>query len=409
MKALFFAVVIGLTALQASATYVQTPQSTSQLSDPAITATGAIGEVKAIDAASKQMTVKTDAGSLVTVSLSDKTVYMRLAPGEQKLTNAEKIALTDVGEGDRVWARGRVSEDHKSVPAAAVVVMTKADIAKKQEAERLEWRRRGILGVVTGLKPDTKEITISNRTMAGTQSVVIPITDKTEMRRYAPDSIKFSDAKPASFADLKVGDQLRALGDRSEDGLRFTPQKVVTGSFRTVAGTVTAVNAVAGEIKITDLEKKQPLTIVIKQDTVLRKFTGPGQGGIGFGRGPGSGGTPGAGQSAPDGQGQQAARRPQGGAPGAGGGGGPRPGGGFNIQDMLERLPTISLADVKSGDTIIVSSTLGVDPGRLTAISLVSGADTLLAMLAPRPQAGQAAPNPAAGLGSGISFGIGLP
>jgi hypothetical protein len=46
----------------------------------------------------------------------------------------------------------------------------------------------------------------------------------------------------------------------------------------------------------------------------------------------------------------------------------------------------------------------------LTAISLISGADALLAMLAPRqPQAGgQAAPNPASGLGS-IQFGIGLP
>jgi Cu/Ag efflux protein CusF len=411
MKVLFFAVVIGLTLLQASTTYAQTAQSSasSQVADPAITATGAIGEVKAIDAASKQMTVKTDAGSLVTVSLSDKTVYMRLAPGEQKLTNAEKIALTDVGEGDRVWARGRVSEDHKSVPASAVVVMTKADIAKKQEAERLEWRRRGILGVITALKPDTKEITISNRTTAGVQSVVIPTTDKTEMRRYAPDSIKFSDAKPAGFADIKVGDQLRALGDKSEDGLHFTPQKVVTGSFRTVAGTVTAVDAATGEIKITDLEKKQPLTIVIKQDAVLRKFPAAGEmGGMGFGRGPGAGagGPPAAaGQGRQGGQGQ-AAGRPQGGASGGGPGGGPR---GFNIQDMLERLPTISMADVKTGDTIIVSSTWGVDPARLTAISLVSGADTLLAMLAPRPQAGQGAPNPTAGLGSGISFGIGLP
>ncbi len=378
MKALFFAIVIGLTLLQASTSYAQTPQSSasSQVADPAITATGAIGEVKAIDAASKQMTVKTDAGSLVTVSLSDKTVYMRLAPGEQKLTNAEKIALTDVGEGDRVWARGRVSEDHKSVPASAVVVMTKADIAKKQEAERLEWRRRGILGVITALKPDTKEITISNRTTAGVQSVVIPITEKTEMRRYAPDSIKFSDAKPAAFTDLKVGDQLRALGDRAEDGLHFTPQKVVTGSFRTVAGTVTAIDAATGEIKITDLEKKQPLTIVIKQDAVLRKFPAAGEtGGMGFGRGPGAGGAPAAGQGPQGGQGQTAGR-PQGGTPG----GGPRPGGGFNIQDMLERLPTISLADVKTGDTIIVSSTRGVDPARLTAISLVSGADTLLAM-----------------------------
>jgi hypothetical protein len=86
-------------------------------------------------------------------------------------------------------------------------------------------------------------------------------------------------------------------------------------------------------------------------------------------------------------------------------------GGGMNLQDMLERLPTISIADVKVGDTIIVSSTKGADPSRLTAISFISGADTLLNMLAARQQqtGGQTAPNPAAGLGSGIQFGIGLP
>jgi hypothetical protein len=89
-----------------------------------------------------------------------------------------------------------------------------------------------------------------------------------------------------------------------------------------------------------------------------------------------------------------------------------RPGGGGpNIEAMLERLPTIELADVKAGDTIIVSSTIGADPSRLTAITLVSGADTLLNMIAARQQqaGGPPSPNPAAGLGSGIQFGIGLP
>jgi hypothetical protein len=83
----------------------------------------------------------------------------------------------------------------------------------------------------------------------------------------------------------------------------------------------------------------------------------------------------------------------------------------MNLQDMLERLPTIAITDVKVGDTIIVSSTKGADPTRLTAISLISGADTLLNMLAARQQqsGGPATPNPAAGLGSGIQFGIGLP
>jgi Cu/Ag efflux protein CusF len=403
MRTFFFAAAIGLITLLASSS-----ASLAQGADPAITAKYAIGEIKTIDAAAKQVTIKTDAGSVVMVSLNDKTTYKRLAPGEQSLTNASDVTFADLAQGDRVMARGNVAADQKSVPAAMVVVMTKGDLAKKQEAERLEWRRRGILGVITALKPDTNEITISNRTMAGTQTVVIPVSDKTEMRRYAPDSIKFGDAKPSKFGELKVGDQLRALGDRAEDPLRFKPEKVVTGSFRTVGGVVTAVDAATGEIKINELEKKTPLTIIVKQDAVLRKFPPASEMGAMMGRGPGGPGGAPAAQAPPAGQGQSAAR-PQG--PGAGGSGGPggRPGGGFNINDMLERLPTISVADVKVGDTIIVSSTQGVDPTRLTAISLVAGADTLFAMLAPRPQPGQSAPNPAAGLGSGISFGIGLP
>lgn len=394
MKTFFFAAALALITLFA-------PQG----GDPNITAKYAVGEVKSIDATAKQLTIKTDAGSMVAVSLSDKTTYKKLAPGEKSLTNATDVTFADIAEGDRVMARGNVAADMKSVPAAMIVVMTKGDLAKKAEAERAEWRRRGILGVITALKPDTKEITITHRTLQGNQTVVIPVTDKTEMVRYAPDSIKFSDAKPSQFSELKVGDQLRALGDRTEDPLRFNPQKVVTGSFRTVGGVVTAIDAAKGEIKINELEKKTPLTIVIKQDAVLRRF--PAEFGMGMGMRPGGGAAPAGGGAPAQGNAQQ---RPQGAGPGGGpGAGGPGGRPGFNINDMLERLPIISIADVKVGDTIIVSSTQGVDPTRLTAISLVAGADTLLAMLAPRPQAGQA-PNPAAGLGgSGISFGIGLP
>ncbi len=423
MRKYFVILTVVLTAAAASIAHGQgaisgAPAAAQQGGDAGITANRAIGEVKAIDAAARQVTVKTDAGSLITVTLSDKTVYLRLAPGETSLTNAAKITFAEVGEGDRVWARGKVSEDRKSVPAAALIVMNKADIAKKHEAERAEWRKRGILGVITALKSDTREITISSRSMMGMHSVVIPVSEKAEMRRYAPDSIKFSDARESKFEDLQVGDQVRALGERAADGSRFAAEKIVTGSFRTVAGTVTAVDAATGELKINDLEKKQPLTIVIKQDAVLRKFPPAEEVGMMMlRRAPGAGINGAAGGQLPPGQ-RQPANRPSAGTPsgaqGAGqGGGGPRAGGGgFNIQEMLERLPTISVADVKIGDTVIVSSTKGADPGRLTAISLVSGADTLLNMLAARQaqQPGrQTAASPGAGLGSGIEFGIGLP
>ena len=410
MRALFFAAAIGIAGLISGNSSITSAATLQQKPDPGIQAKGAIGEVKSVEPDNKLVTIKTDAGSEVMVLFSDKTTYKKLAPGEKSLTNATDISLSDISAGDRIFARGNVAEDRKSISAQQIIVMSKGDIAKKQETERLEWRRRGILGVISALKPEANEITIQSRSMAGTQAVIIPVSDKTEMRRYAPDSIKFADAKPSTFGELKVGDQLRALGDRAPDGTRFTPQKVVTGSFRTIGGVVTAVDPATGEIKINELEKKRPLTIVIKQDSVLRKFPpasemGGMMGGFRGAGGGAPGGGAGQGGQAPGGQAQGA--RPQGAGPGGGPGG--MRGGGFNINDMLERLPTISVADVKVGDTIIVSSTQGVDPTRLTAIALVSGADTLLTMLAPRPQAGQT-PNPAAGLGGGgISFGIGLP
>ena len=417
MKALFFAIAFVLIVVPDGSSVLaqqitQPSAAAPQGADSAITANGAIGEVKVIDAAARQLIIKTDRGSLITVGLGDKTVYMRLAPGEKTLTNAAKISFGEVGEGDRVWARGKVADDRKSVPATALIVMNKADIAKKQEEERAEWKRRGVLGIITAVKPETKEITISSRSVAGQQSIVIPVTDKVEMRRYAPDSIKFADAKIATFEELKVGDQVRALGDRSADGAAFTAEKVVTGSFRMVSGVVTAVDATTGEVKITDSQTKQPLTIVVKQDAVLRKFPSAGEMGgmammMGRRPGPGSNGAPAGGNSpaAPGGT------RPQPGGAQPGAGAMRMGGGGMNIQDMLESLPTIAIADVKVGDTIIVSSTKGADPTRLTAISLISGADTLLNMIAARqPQAGgQSAPNPSGGLGSGIQFGIGLP
>lgn len=399
MKPLFLFIALVLTAvLSGQRTNGQTqPASSATQTDPGITATRVIGEVRSIDSTTKQLTVKTDAGSLVAITLADSTTYSRLPPGETTLAKATEITLADLGEGDRVLAQGKVADDHKSAMARKLVVMTKGDIAKRQEEERLEWRKRGILGTVSAVKPETKEVTISTRGAMGPQPVIIPISEKIDMRRYAPDSIKFSDAKPSKFEELKLGDQVRALGDKTPDGTHFNPEKLVSGAFRTVGGVVTAVDVATGEIKINDLQTKQPLTIVIKADSVLRKFPAE----MAMMMAPRGAGGPGAAAGAPAG-----AKPPQGTSQGPAATGG-RP----NLQEMLDKLPTISASDVKTGDTIIVSSTKGADPSRLTAITLISGADTLLAIMAPRPQPGaaQSAPNPAAGLGSGVTFGIGLP
>src|SRR5712671_3069819 len=350
-----------------------------------------IGEVKAIDSAANQMVVRADSGVLFNVTLSDKTQYLRVAPGETSLTKATKITLADVGAGDRVLARGRGAADQKTVPALQLVVMSKADLAKKQEQERAEWRRRGVSGIVASLNPSTHEITVSSRSMMGApQSVIIPVTEKVMMRRYPPDTIpKYSDAKPSKFEEVKVGDQLRALGEKTPDGTHLTAEEVVFGTFKIAGGVVTAIDAATNQIKITELQTKKPLTIILKPESVLRRV--PAGGGM-FTAGMGAGGPGGGGP--PPGQGQgQAQPRPPGAGPGGPQGAGPGRGG-MNMADMLERLPIITLNDLKVGDTIIMSSLQGSDPTQLTAISLVAGIEPLLTMMAARQQSGGQAGRP---------------
>ena len=75
-----------------------------------------------------------------------------------------------------------------------------------------------------------------------------------------------------------------------------------------------------------------------------------------------------------------------------------------NMADMLERLPTITLNDLKVGDMIIMSSLQGSDPAQLTAISLVSGIEPLLQMMAAKQAAG-GGPRPQGGVDLNGSFG----
>jgi hypothetical protein len=86
-------------------------------------------------------------------------------------------------------------------------------------------------------------------------------------------------------------------------------------------------------------------------------------------------------------------------------------GGGFDINDMIDRQPQATLADLKPGDVVIVSSTTGADPTRVSAITLLAGAEPVLTALQNVPQRqgrGGAGPTDV-GLPSGFDLGIGLP
>jgi hypothetical protein len=269
----------------------------------------------------------------------------------------------------------------KSLAAASVIVMKQSDVAAKQQQEREDWQKRGIGGLVSAVDPAGGTVTISVTGFSGTKSVLIQTNKKTVVRRYAANSVKFDDAKASKLADVHSGDQLRARGTKNDDGTQFAAEEIVSGRFRNIAGTVTAINGADSSLTVMDLLTKQTVTVKIAADSQIRKLPQPMAQRIAMRL---KGQTP---EGAPAGAGGGA---PTGGAPpnaaGAGTGGPPQgpPGGAYgaragggDLQQMLSRLPAVTLSDFQKGDAVILVSTEGSDAG-VTAITMVGGVEPIL-------------------------------
>jgi hypothetical protein len=332
-----------------------------------------VGTVKAI--AGNAVTLAPDSGSDVTVLVQDSTRMLRTAPGQTSLKDAAPIKLQDLQVGDRILVRGQASADAKSLVASAIIVMKRSDIEQKQQAERTDWQKRGVGGLVSSVDPGSGTITISTMSMGTVNKLAVHTSKDTVIRRYAPESVKFDDAKPGTLDQIKPGDQLRARGSRSADGSEFTAEEIVSGSFRNIAGTVASVDASQKTVNIMDAITKKPVSVRIAADSQMRKLPPMMAQRIAMrlkgdaGGGPPSGG--GAGGSV------SSASQPGGGAH-PGDAGGSRPSGGADFQQMLNRLPAATLADLQKGDAVMIVSTQGTATGGVTAITLLSGVEPIL-------------------------------
>ena len=155
------------------------------------------GTVTAVDAQANQVSLKSDKGDAIAITTTEKTLILHLPAGENDVTKGNKVVLSSLGAGDRVVAFYRGAADQKAIQATSLVVRTKVDLASIADKEREDWQKRGTSGTVAAIGPAAKTLTIK----AGQRSVAIEPSEKVEFLRYAPDSAKFSDAKPGSFAE----------------------------------------------------------------------------------------------------------------------------------------------------------------------------------------------------------------
>jgi hypothetical protein len=208
---------------------------------------------------------------------------------------------------------------------------------------------------------------------------VVETSKTTEFTRYSPDNPKMP--APSQLAQIQVADQVRVIGDKSDDGSTITAQRVYSGAFHSLSGTITAIGSDGKSLTVKDLASKKPVEISLNDDSAIRKLPQPMAMMLARRFNPGykppetanpAGGTPpaaaagGAGNGWPHGAG----------GAGPGGGGGMRSG---DISQMLERVPKISIVDLKAGDAVVISGVaLGTDNSRLLATGIIAGVEPIL-------------------------------
>jgi len=389
-----------------------------------------VGTVKSISGASVVVTL--DNGTDSTITFTDSARIVRAVPGQADLKSALPIHVSDIQVGDRISAHVQAG-DNNSLLGASALVMSKGDIAQKQQREREEWRK-GVGGIVKSVDTSSGTIAIPNSLAGSGKQILIHTSPQTEIRRYSADSVKFEDAKTSTLDQIKVGDQVRARGTKNEDGSEFTAQAIVSGSFREMAATVISADAGNRSVTVTDLATKKPITIKIGPDSMLRKLpqmmavgiamrlkgVSPGGAPSGAG-GPAGSGASGNGAAAGNGTprwqgagGQGGGQGWQGGANHAGGPGGTgAPGGsdGFrggngppDLQQILARMPPMQLTELGKGDAVMLVATEGSSGSAPTAITILAGVEPILTAAPPGTNAAATVLSPW-NLGSGGAGG----
>ena len=347
------------------ASVAQAPASQSPAASPA-PGSRVAGTVTAI--AGNVLTVRDDKGNESKVTVQDSARVMQLPAGSTNLGTAVKVTVQEIAVGDRVLAKTAPAAEGNGLTASTVITMKQADVAQKQQQDRKDWQTRGVSGLVKSVDPNAQTISISTGNGPTAKTIVVQASKTTNIRRYAPDSTKFDDAKAATLDQIKPGDQLRAKGEKNADGSELTADAIVAGTFRNIAGTVVSVDPAANALTVKDLVTKKPFTVNINADSQLHKLPPAMAQGIAMRLKGGSAGGPG-GNGAAGSQAPAAAGAPSGQTPGGRGG---------DLQQMLNRAPVLQLADLKAGDAVMVLTTEGQTPGAATAITLIAGVEPLL-------------------------------
>jgi hypothetical protein len=317
------------------------------------------------------LTVKTDSGESHQVQVPGSAALKRISPGQKDLNTAETIQLGDLATGDRVLVKLDPNATGATPQALQIVAVKHTDITQRQQQELADWQHNGVGGLVKSVDAGAGTVVLTSGAGPTAKTVTVHTDKSTVVKRYAPNSVRFSDAQPAALDAVKPGDQIRARGKKNADGTEIEATEVVSGSFRNISGTVSSMDAANSTVTVKDLATKKNVTVHISPDTEMRRLPEMMARMIAArlkGTSPAGGGAP-AMAAHPQGT-------PQGAPQGFQGGNGAGHRGNGDMEQVLERAPAIKIADLQKGEALMLVATEGATD--VTAIKLLAGVEPLL-------------------------------
>jgi hypothetical protein len=298
-----------------------------------------VGTITAING--NTLTVKTDADGARQVTVPSTAAIRRITPGQKDLSAAETIPFSNLEAGDRVRVKLDPDAPAGTEEALQIIAIKQSDLAAKQQQDREDWQQRGVGGLVRSVDAASGAIVLTSGAGATAKTITVHTARTTILKRYAPASVRYDDARPAPIDAIHAGDQLRARGAKNAAGTEIAAEEVVSGSFRNISGRITSLDAAGSTLVVKDLATKKPVTIHITPEAQMRRL--------------------------PEQIAEVLAARLKGTANGEDG----------DAQQMLNRAPAIQLSDLEKGEAVMLVSTS--ETANVAAITLLAGVEPLLA------------------------------
>ena len=326
-----------------------------------------LGTITQVDSAAHTITVKDDKTSTeYLISVAQTRTLLKVVPGAKDLKEATRITSDDLSVADRVDIRGvKDPPGANAITARSVVLMSARELQRQHQAEANAWEN-SIAGTVTSVDSTSRTLMLATKNPEGSKVVTVKVPTTTQLTRYSPLSPRMPSA--SQFSEIEPGDQARVIGQKGQDDRLVTAEKIYSGAFRTVAGTLISISGDGKTIQLRDLDKKQPVMISLTPNSSIRKL--PPEMASRLARGLNS--TAGAPSERSGLEARPASRGPR----------------AVDMAQLLQRLPPLTSSSIKLGDALVVSGALASDKSSLIAADIIAGVEPIF-QAAPQRQ-GQA-------------------